>query len=161
MATLIVPVGLPGSGKSNWAQAMAWENPEVEVVSASEIRRELFGSLTEAHNQNGKLIKDKHQQVFEIFHSEIDSLLIEEKTVIADASNIKVFTRERLITTAKKRGAIIEAVVFSSGLTVEEINKDRPKNDFIPLQTAEQMIEHFKECCQNIKNEGFHLVRFK
>jgi predicted kinase len=161
MATLLVPVGLPGSGKSSWAHAMAWENPDIEVVSASQIRHELFGSLSEAHNKNGQLIKDKHRKVFEIFHNEIDSLLLEDKTVIADAGNVKFFTREKLIEIALSRRARVEAIIFAADLTVQEVNKNRPKDDLIPLKTIETMISHFKESCHNIKDEGFHLVHFK
>ncbi|MGF1457838.1 MAG: AAA family ATPase [Leptolyngbyaceae cyanobacterium] len=40
---LWILIGLPGSGKSTWAQAMQQSSPSLKYISTDRIRRELFG----------------------------------------------------------------------------------------------------------------------
>jgi len=150
---LLVPIGLPGSGNSNWARALAWQEVDVEVVSTDDISLFLFGSLEEAHagNLNGGLAK-KHQQVFEIFHQEIETALMSKKRVVADASNVKAFARERLIDVARKQGAKIHAIVF------KQTNPNRTRINDPSKKSVEIMNQHFQECLENIHQEKFDRV---
>lgn len=148
-----MPIGLPGSGKTNWARSLAWQEPDVEVVSTDDIRLFLFGSLDKAHagDSNGGLSK-KHRQVFDIFYQEIETALMSEKRVIADASNVKEFARKRLLEVAKKRGAEIHAVVF------KYTNPSRNKINNPSKKSINIMEDHFKECLEKIHQEGFDRV---
>lgn len=94
MGKLIILVGLSGSGKSSYAKTL--EN--AVIVSSDDIRAEL--SYRADQSQNGK--------VFRIFHSRVDSLLKEGKTVIADATNITMKSRRPIIDIGKRNKARIE-----------------------------------------------------
>ena len=94
MGKLIILCGLSASGKSSYAKTLK----DAVIVSSDDIREEL--SYRADQSQNGK--------VFRIFHSRIDSLLKESKTVVADATNLTMKSRRPLIDIGKRNKARIE-----------------------------------------------------
>jgi predicted kinase len=94
MGKLIILCGLSASNKSSYAKTLE----DTVIVSSDDIREEL--SYRADQSQNGK--------VFRIFHSRIDSLLKEGKTVVADATNITMKSRRPLIDIGKRNKARIE-----------------------------------------------------
>lgn len=94
MSKLVILCGLSSSGKSSYAKTLE----DAVIVSSDDIRAEL--SYRADQSQNGK--------VFRIFHSRIDSLLKEGKTVVADATNITMKSRRPLIDIGKRNKARIE-----------------------------------------------------
>ena len=81
MNTLHILIGIPGCGKSTYAQKLA-ETTGGRIVSSDGIRKELTG--TEEY-----LYPELDGKVFGIFHSRI-SEWIKDTDVIADATNIHV-----------------------------------------------------------------------
>ena len=84
MAKLIILCGLPGSGKSQYAEglmdlAVMYGNEEMVIHSSDAIRGELFGDPN-SQEDNGK--------VFDLLHTRVKSDLRDGKTVIYDATNI-------------------------------------------------------------------------
>ena len=84
MPKLFVLCGLPGSGKSSWAQA----HPQYVTVSSDAIRAELYG-----HEET----QGDPQEVFAEMDKRVSSLLDEGKDVIYDATNISAKIRKNII----------------------------------------------------------------
>lgn len=101
MSKLILMVGLSGSGKSTIAKEIA-EQENAVIVSSDLIREEL--SFYEDQSQN--------REVFNIFYDRIKDNLHKGNTVIADATNITVRTRKRIVDIGINENAYIIAYVI-------------------------------------------------
>lgn len=135
MADLYILVGVPGSGKSYYAEktAAALHNDSV-IVSSDQIRKELFGD--EASQQD-------NAAVFRIFHKRIDTYLAEGKTVFADATNITLKARKPIIEIGKKHKSKIFARVFN--IPVEEcIKRDAERARTVGEAVINKMIRNFQ-----------------
>lgn len=77
--TLIVMMGLPGSGKSSKARQIKGENGNILILSSDELREELYGD---------RLDREHHSEVFTELHKRVKKALQEGKDVIYDATNI-------------------------------------------------------------------------
>lgn len=84
MNTVYTMVGLPGSGKSTFAN----QNQNCSVVSTDEIRAELFGSADCQKNGN---------KVFSLAFRRVQEELDKGHDVIFDATNITRKSRKRIL----------------------------------------------------------------
>lgn len=89
MNRLIIMVGIPGSGKSSYAKKLLEANPSWEYVSRDEVRYEFVTDQTHYY--------DHENDVYREFCNRIDKFLLQEKTVIADATHLTKGSREKLI----------------------------------------------------------------
>ena len=83
MPTVYMLIGLPGSGKSTYAEKLA-KGEDAVIVSTDKIREELFGD--EAIQSNEKY---NGNTVFCIAHDRVKLAMLEGKNVIFDATNVK------------------------------------------------------------------------
>lgn len=88
MATLIIMMGVPGSGKSTWAAALA-ETYDAIIVSRDNIR---FSMVAESEEYFSK-----EKDVFDCFTKTISWLLSQEVNVIADATHLNYGSRAKLL----------------------------------------------------------------
>jgi predicted kinase len=107
MAKLIVLCGLPGSGKSSYADELmninnTFSDEEMVIHSSDAIRAELFGDAG-SQEDNGR--------VFELMHKRTREDLKAGKTVIYDATNITRKARKSAIACANPTNDIIECHV--------------------------------------------------
>lgn len=79
MSVLYYLVGLPGAGKSYYAQQLRKENPDCVYLSSDEIRKELYG------DEN---CQDNPSQVFDLMLRRTIQALKSGDTVIYDATNV-------------------------------------------------------------------------
>jgi predicted kinase len=79
MSTIYVTCGIPGSGKSHWAETHKDELNAV-IHSSDYIRAELSGDMND---------QSKNDLVFKLLHQRIKDDLREGKNVIYDATNLK------------------------------------------------------------------------
>ena len=93
MNRLIIMVGIPGSGKSSYAKKLLEANPSWEYVSRDEVRYEFV--TDQAHYY------DHENDVYREFCNRIDKFLLQEKTVIADATHLTIGSRKKLLDTLK------------------------------------------------------------
>ena len=138
--TLTLLVGVPGSGKTTWANKNHKEN---EVVLSSDlIRKELFND--ETNQENNKL-------VFTTLYNRARRLLKSGKSVIIDATNVTIKDRSRALNNFTNFAVLKVAIVFK---TPTDICKFRDKNR--TRTVGEEVIDKFTEKFINpTKEEGF------
>jgi predicted kinase len=98
---VIVMVGLPGSGKSHLARAVARRTPAV-VLDSDALRGVLFA--------DPKHTKREHGRLFPALHVLIDRLLARGNSIIIDATNLKEANRRPYYKLAEKNGAALYLV---------------------------------------------------
>ena len=102
MAELYMLVGLPGSGKTSWANQMGSE--DCVVCSSDALRKELFGSEN---------VQDKNSKLFAELHRRIRQHLTEGRSVVYDATNINAKRRQAFLREIEKIYCKKIAVVFA------------------------------------------------
>ena len=83
MPFCFITIGLPGSGKSTWAQAMG-----LPIISTDAIRLELFGKETD---------QEHNYEVFCEAYRRVRRTLEDNSSVIFDATNLTSRNRRRII----------------------------------------------------------------
>lgn len=95
---MIITVGIPGSGKSTWANKVKLSDPEnTIIVERDASRSSLFG---ESYH-HGNFPKDKEDQVTRVNQELIKKGLREGKTVIVSDTNINPRSVQSLLKTAR------------------------------------------------------------
>lgn len=96
-------VGLPGSGKSTWAQNFVFENKNYIVLSSDKIREELYGDES---------IQGNAAEVFELLYTRAEEFCEKNKNIIIDATNLTPGKRKKFINRFKKFKPYFIADVF-------------------------------------------------
>jgi predicted kinase len=109
--TLILAVGLPGSGKSTFARRLA-PKLSAAVLESDALRRLLFGQPT-----YGAL---ESQRLFEAIRASARELLEHGRNVIVDATNVKESDRQPFYALARDTGARLIALRFTAPQPVIE-----------------------------------------
>ena len=107
MATLNIMIGIPGSGKSNYAKKCLI-NDNTEYLSSDGIRIELYGFEDQTHND----------VVFETMKKRTLNALKDGKDVIYDATNLSKKRRSGIISEARKLGAQINAYLCCTPINI-------------------------------------------
>jgi len=79
---LIMLCGLPGSGKSHYANLISKENSEIKVFSSDALRKEIFG------DENIQGTSEDKEKLFVELHRRIKTWLSEGGTAVYDATNL-------------------------------------------------------------------------
>lgn len=153
---IVITHGLPGSGKSTWAQE------QVDTINASghgnairinrdDIREYLFGKdfyntdSIRHKNQAKKEIQRREQQVTDIQHKLTEEALAEGKTVYNDDTNLNYRFLPSLVQQAQKHGAYIEQEHFDVPVEIcKERNSARGQNGgrLVPEEAIDRMAEN-------------------
>ena len=98
---LVVLVGLPGAGKSTFARRLA---PLIDAVilESDALRRLLFGAPQHAENESKRLFRAIQAVTFR--------LLLDGRSVIVDATNLRETHRKPYVDIAAKTGARLHVV---------------------------------------------------
>ena len=130
MATLNIMIGIPGSGKSNYAKKCLI-NDNTEYLSSDDIRIELYGFEDQTHND----------VVFETMKKRTLNALREGKDVIYDATNLSKKRRSGIINEARKLSAQINAYFCCTPINIIlERNITRVERQ-LPWDKLVQMIQ--------------------
>lgn len=130
MATLNIIIGIPGSGKSNYAKKYLLTNNSV-YLSSDDIRVELYGFEDQTHND----------VVFETMKKRTLNALKEGKDVIYDATNLNKKRRSGIINEAHKLDAQIDAYLCCTPINIIlERNITRAERQ-LPWDKLVQMIQ--------------------
>ncbi len=122
MAKLFVLIGLPGAGKSTFAQVVRERNKKIEYVSSDELRKE-FSEF-----------KDNHSKIFDIMNKRTIDMLRKNNSVIYDSTNLERKYRIDLfnkIRTLSLENLKVEAVFIHNGLNkaIEQSKNRKNRND--------------------------------
>lgn len=99
MAKLYVMVGLPGSGKTTYANSLKGKN--IKVFSSDLIRKELYGDES---------IQGDNNLIFRILESRIEEHLAYGDDAVHDATNLREQNREKIIRRFRHTGCELIAV---------------------------------------------------
>ena len=140
MMKLIMMMGVPGSGKSTFANR--WQDINTVVVSRDAIR---FGLL-----QEGDEYFAKEGQVFQEFVRQIVTGLDRGYEVIADATHINAASRAKLIKAVKNRVPSdelkIEVIWVNVGLNkaLEQNELRKGSQSYVPDSVIRRMFEQIE-----------------
>lgn len=154
MTNLIIPVGIPGSGKSTWARTIL--DRKYAVISSDEYRKKLFGSMREAHKPETKV--ERNEEVWKLFYQDIENCLNHSVDVFADATNLRAFAREKLVDIAKRSGARTHVLIFSNSKQAWERNELREEDRIVPTEVMADFTLRLDEAIKDIPNESYNSV---
>lgn len=101
----IILSGLPGTGKSHFAQALADRYP-FAVLQIDVLRKQLFPRPVYS--------KQEHTRIFAAVHALIDRLLSRKVSVLYDATNLKEQHRRELYAIGEANGARLRVIRIHS-----------------------------------------------
>jgi len=131
---LIITQGLPGSGKSYWAENYKKSHSNTVVLTLSDIRKEINGKP----NYNSKI----EDTAIAIQHERACYALLENKNVIIADTNLKNDKIEFWKLVSKKFNAEFELVVFNTPIEIcIERDSKRDKIDMIGEKNIRRMYE--------------------
>ena len=139
--SLVILVGVAGSGKSYLAKKLAKDDNE--IISSDEIRKEINGDESDQRNAS---------MVFEEFHKRIEERLQSGKMTIADATSLEAFARKNLYDIATKYGRPIRVVIMNVPLIqIKKQNQQRKRN--VPEYVIDKMFSDLEKEYDKIHSE--------
>jgi predicted kinase len=147
MAKLIILCGLPGSGKSEYAEKLwslestSGDGPDVVIHSSDAIRAELFDDPGSQEN---------NALVFETMHKRVKDDLRAGKTVIYDATNITRKSRRSIINMTTKDDIVECHIIWAPIQTC--INRDAKRERSVGKEVIDKMLRRWQS---PHKSEGF------
>lgn len=150
MAKLIILCGLPGSGKSwyaeqLWASEATFTEPNNIVIHSSDaLRKELFGDPSSQEN---------NALVFETMHKRVKDDLKAGKTVIYDATNVTRKARRGAINLASKDDTVECHIVWAPIQTC--ITRDAERERHVGKEVIDKMVRRWQS---PHKSEGFTYI---
>jgi predicted kinase len=134
MATLLIPVGIPGCGKSHWAEAIG-----TAVVSTDMIREYLTGDVND---------QSQNDRVFENFYAAIEKGLL-LGNVYADATNLGGMARAELRLIAQRTDATTHLILFRN--LEQAIRRNAERERVVPSDVMMRMIEKYERAVTAIQ----------
>lgn len=149
MAKLIILCGLPGSGKSYYAEnykafCNAYHEGSTVVHSSDAIRKELFG---------GAGFQGDNAKVFELMHKRVKEDLRADKIVIYDATNVTRKARRGAINLANKGDKVECHIIWADPHVC--IKRDENRERSVGKEVIEKMLRRWQS---PYIDEGFDFV---
>ena len=147
---LIVPIGLPGCGKSTWAKEMV-EKESYVVHSSDQIRLELGTTADDPHKND--------QKAFQIMHERVKKDLLAGKNCIYDATNLSRKNRRQFLEELTHIPCEKEALLFLVPVEVcKERNSRREGFARVPNSVYDRMLKAFN--VPDKRYDGFDTIDF-
>lgn len=132
---IIMLVGVPGSGKSTYAEKLIIQNKGNYIsLSSDNFREKLFGNINE---------QNKNDIVFKEMKKETIKNLSNGKTVIYDATNIKRKNRISLLSEIKDYYNEATAIIFATPYEIC-ISRNGKREREVPIHIIINMIKSFE-----------------
>lgn len=153
MARLIIPVGIPGCGKSTLCSTLL----DVRRVSSDEIRQRVCPDGYDA---------TKNSEVFAEYHQQIAKNLMREIDTVADATNLEISAREKLYNIARFCNAEAHVLLFTNIEQALKRNAARPVdgkhgNMQVPQdQMANKMLPRYERTLASIDTEAYDTLTY-
>ncbi len=140
MTTLILMVGIPGSGKSTYTKTKV--DRRIRVLSSDDIRKELFGSEDD---------QEHNEEIFNTLYSRARKLLEDGKDVLIDATNSNKINRKRALSHFDDMNIRRKAIVIETPVNLC-IERDKGRKRVV----GEKVINEFSASFEfPTKDEGF------
>ncbi|MFT9497609.1 AAA family ATPase [Anaerosolibacter sp.] len=145
--TLYILIGLPGSGKTTYANK-CFHSKDILIVSSDQIRQQITGSSSFNKGDTAPTLQIAQKIIQEALESGLN--------VVWDATNIYKKWRKDFIKIAKKNNAKVVAIVFNTPVSIcVKRNNERTVEKQVP---NEIIVEMSKASLSIDKREGFHEV---
>lgn len=148
--TLYILIGVPGSGKSTYAEELFQKSERgIALVSSDQIRKSLYGNES---------CQDNPKKVFSIAHQAIKDMLASGRDVIFDATNIYAKDRMDLIRKVcfeVKKEIRFVAIYFDTPIETC-IARQELRERKVPTKVIEKMNRQMEK---PIFYEGFDIIR--
>ena len=119
-------IGLPGSGKSTWAeQYKNTPGRNIVIHSSDAIREEISGDVND---------QSRNHMIFKILHSRVKNSLLKGIDVIYDATNINSNRRREFLKELKNIECSKQCIVFATPYEkclINNLNRDRKVPDAV------------------------------
>lgn len=130
MVHFVILAGIPGCGKSTWAENML---PDHIYVSTDAIRAEL-GDVNS---------QDQNDLVFKTFHDRISQNLDWEYNVVADSTALDRRSRRELVDIGRLDGGIRIHLVYFSNCD-QAIHRNSQRERYVPPDVMIRMLDKFE-----------------
>jgi predicted kinase len=147
MSKLIVPVGVPGCGKSTWGCTFFGEF----IICSDDIRRRIWGSLIEAHNCTPEEKQERNDRIWSEFYEEVEEHLRQSTPVYADATNLGHPARHKLQEIAKRTNSEIHLIVFDNVLQGLARNTQREEDKRVPTDVMENFLRSYAMLLESLQ----------
>lgn len=151
--TLILPIGISGSGKSTWINNLI-NKDYYTIISPDEIRKELTGSISD---------QSKNIDVFRITDELMYDSLRQEKPTIIDATNLNTMFRRKLISEVLNKYPntkiyykfMTSNPIISKQRITKDIanNKDRAN---VPFDIIDRQYDQYLQSLKDVKEEQLY-----
>lgn len=145
MANLIIPMGIPGCGKSTFAKTLL--DLKYAIVSTDEIRKRNYGSLKAAFllRANGAVFAEAYRRTEEYLDHNVD--------VYFDATSLTRQSREDLRGLASKHKVI--GILFDNVDEALLRNRQRDEDEQVPYEAMTYMVQKLEATKRDILQEKF------
>ena len=117
MKDFVILVGLPGSGKTTYAQNAY---PDYTRLSFDSIRKEM-GIMTEGEKRMGT--PEQEAMMRDVFQKRLSNAISEGKEIVIDNTNLKRKYRKQLVDMARKNGYNVSIVIVKTMSLKENIHR--------------------------------------
>lgn len=132
---IVIVFGLPGSGKSYFAERLA-AKMDCEYVNSDRLRKEMFSTRTYS--------AEEKNEVYTRMQSAMRNALLQKKDIVIDATFHRDKTRKAFLAAAGEKGKVAFIEIIANEQTVRErLKKSRPHSeaDFEVYQLIRQQWE--------------------
>lgn len=129
MATLYIPIGIPGSGKTTYGKDLSYVDENLVIVSPDKVRGILYGDIS---------IQGDGREVFSIAYYEAIKALKSGKNVYFDATNLTPWTRFRLYERCKQYVNKVIAIEFHVSYD-SCLERNKSRNRKVPERVIKNM----------------------
>jgi predicted kinase len=143
--SLILLVGIPGSGKTTYAEKYIEENPNTVHISSDKIRAELWGNEATQGDNN---------EVFSLMQSRAIDALNNGQSVVYDATNVTRKDRSYIIAACPKFAKIECHIIWAPIETC--IERDAARERTVGKEVIDRMLKRFQA---PYYDEGIHEIK--
>jgi predicted kinase len=161
---IIIPVGIPGCGKSTWACAQGyspvrlhsflgltstlWDDGVSRIIVSSDQIREHMGNIND---------QSQNKSVFDLFYGFTNYHLgYYAHSVYADATNLERRSREELYKIAKRYDAKVHVLLFNNPM--EAIMRNRKRERVVPEDVMHRMIGKLERARVELLQEPYDSI---
>lgn len=140
-------MGLPGCGKSAYAQRVLGSRYHTNIISSDAIRKELTGDENR---------QDANAKVFDIFHRRIESHLRADSDTVADSTALDEQARMHLRNLAYNVPAEAHLIVFRN--VDEALTRNLHRERVVPPEVMIKMLDKYERALLALPFESYHSV---